>query len=46
MALQKYQGHKMQGKNEKMSLIGGEYGAMTTKYNVQSWIGSWSIKST
>lgn len=38
--LQKYQGHEKQGKPEKASEVGKDYGDMTIKCNMISWIGS------
>lgn len=42
--LQKYQGHEKQGKPEKASEVGKDYGDMTIKCNMISWIGSQNRK--
>ena len=41
--LQKCQGHKSQGKIEKISYVGGNNGDMTTnKYSAPSWVELWT----
>lgn len=36
--------HERQGKSEKLFKIGGGYGNMTTKSNVEVWTDSWNRK--
>lgn len=38
--LEKFQGHRRQGKAEKLSQIWGDWGEMTTKCILWFWVGS------